>query len=179
MFALVGVAAVVIPILELIFIAVMADWIGLVPTALLLVGLTLAGLWLFVHQGITTWRRLRTTMRRREMPSDELADAALLMVGGLLLLTPGFLTDVAALLFIVPGPRGSMRKVARRFLGWIAMSRFGWVGTGGSVAKRVYDARVTKVRREEPVTASLPGGPPERLPSPGRRDDVDGSPDRG
>ena len=179
MFALLGVAAIAIPIAELIGIAWVADQIGLVPTALSLLALTLAGLWVFVHQGITTWRRLRATMRRQEMPSDELADAAMLMVGGLLLLTPGFLTDVAALLFLVPGPRGKMRRLTRRVLGGWAMSRFGWVGTGGTVAKRVYDAKVTRVRRDAEVTKALPGDSPEPLPSSVHRDGGDGFRDKG
>jgi UPF0716 protein FxsA len=181
MFAFIGVVVVATPIVELIVIAAVADRIGLIPTLLLLLGLTLAGVWLFVHQGIRTWRRLRDTIRRREMPSEELADAALLMFGGVLLLTPGFVTDVVALFFVLPGSRRALGKVARRFLGALALSRFGWMGRGGTAAKRVYDARVTKVRsggRDEvrPGLPAEPSGPP---PSSGRPDDGDGSPDTG
>ncbi|HET7481689.1 MAG TPA: FxsA family protein [Actinomycetota bacterium] len=181
MFTILGVLAVVVPIVELILLAVVADHIGILPTLLLLVLLTGAGFWLLIKEGISTWRRLRAAIRNREAPSEDLGDAVVLLCGAVLLVTPGFMTDVAALFFLLPKSRRVLRRGAMRILRGLAVSRLGWVGRGGKVARRVYDARVTGVRRTDTseVRSPLPIEAPAPLPSSERRDDEGDSPDTG
>lgn len=167
---------VVIPIAELVVFALVADLIGVLPTVLLLVVISVAGAVLLVREGIGTLRRLRETMRRREMPSDELADAALIAVAGVLFLTPGFFTDGLAFLVVIPPSRKALRTLLRRLVGAIAATRVGWKGTAAVAGgKKVYDVQATR-RASRP--GSDPRELPEQLPSSGRPSDEGDSPDR-
>ena len=167
---------VIIPIAELIVFAVVADVIGVVPTVLLLVAISVVGAALLVRQGVDTWRHLREAARRREMPSRELADAALIGIAGVLFLTPGFFTDALAFLVVIPPTRSALRGLLRRAVAWVAATRFGWKGAAAVTGKKVYDVKVTE-RTVRP--GSDPPGHPGQLPSSGRPSDEDGSPDTG
>jgi UPF0716 protein FxsA len=168
--------AVIVPIAELVVFALMADLIGIGWTILLLIGISVLGAVLLFREGVGTWRRLRETIRRRESPTDDLADAGLIMVAALLLLTPGFFTDALAFLVVIPPTRRFLRATLRRVIGVIAARRFGWKSASAAVAgKRIYDVQATK--RATPGS----GRPerPEQLPSAGRPSDEGDSPDRG
>ena len=176
MTGVVAALAVIIPIAELVVFALAADAIGIFPTILLLVAVSFVGAVLLVRQGIGTWRRLRETIRRRESPTDDLLDAALIMVAGLLLLTPGFFTDALAFLVVIPPTRRSLRGTVRKVVGVFAARRLGWkTSTAAAAGKKIYDVQAT--RRATPGS-----GPPERpgqLPSAGRPSGEDDSPGRG
>lgn len=168
--------AVIIPIAELIVFALVSDVIGILPTIVLLIGISVLGAVLLVSQGIGTWRRLQETIRRREMPTDELTDAALITVGAVLLVTPGFFTDGLAFLVVIPATRRTLRAWLRKVLGAFAATRLGWKKTGAVAAgKKIYDVQAT--RRTRP--GSDPRGRPEQLPSSGHPSDEGGSPDTG
>lgn len=90
------------------------------------------GAWLVRREGSRAWAALRESLATGRMPSRELADAALVLVGGTLLLTPGFLTDVVGFFLILPVTRPLARSVlqaavARRLL---RTTRFGGRGRG-------------------------------------------------
>ena len=166
---------IIIPIAELVVFALVADQIGVLPTVGLLIAISVLGAVLLVQQGVGAWRRLSETLRRREMPTDELADAALITLAGFLLLTPGFFTDALAFLVVVPGSRRFLRGLLRKFAGAFAATRLGWKGRAAVGAKKVYDVQATP--RSKP--GSLPPEPPEQLPSAGRPSGEDGSPGTG
>ena len=165
---------VIIPIAELVVFAVVADAIGVVPTILLLVAVSALGAGLLVRQGVGTWRRLRAAIRRRERPTDELADAALIAVVGILFLTPGFFTDALAFLVVISPTRRSLRNLLRRAITAIAMTRFGWTGKAAVAARKVYDVRATP----SATRGSGPPRRPEQLPSSERPSGAADSPDR-
>lgn len=168
--------AVIIPIAELVLFAVVADLIGILPTVLLLVTISVLGAVLLVVQGIGTWRRLRETIRRREMPTDDLADAGLITIGAVLLLTPGFFTDGLAFLVVIPPTRHALRAVLTKVFAAVAAKRLGWKRAGAVAAgKKIYDVQATA--RTTP--GSDPRERPGQLPSSGRPSAEDGSPDRG
>lgn len=169
------VLVILVPIAELIVFAVVAEAIGVIPTILLLLAVSALGAGLLVQQGIGTWRRLKETIRRRDKPTDELLDAALIALAGVLFLTPGFFTDALAFLVVVPATRRSLRNLLRRLLGAVAMTRFGWKGKAAVAGKKVYEVRATprSTRGSDPVQR------PGQLPSSGRPSDEGGSPDRG
>jgi UPF0716 protein FxsA len=177
--ALLVVALIVIPLLELAVIIEVADVIGGLPTIGLLIGISVAGAWLLKREGAATWRRLREAQSRGEFPTTELVDAALLVLGGALLLTPGFITDVFGLLLLFPGSRQLVKGAMRRLLGvWF----FGRLGYAGAAGKAVYDARVSRVKRKEsgpPTPLPRPPTSPPEVPPESRRENGDGSPDRG
>ncbi|MEA2497991.1 MAG: protein FxsA, partial [Actinomycetota bacterium] len=138
--------------------------IGLVPALLLLLGVSMAGAWLLKREGMATWRRLQETIQRGGVPAKEVTDGALILLGGALLLTPGFITDVVGLLLVFPLTRALVKSTFRRFVGSLATKRIGAVGYAGRTGKRIYDARV--VRTRPGTTPDVAGLPPEIPPTP-------------
>jgi UPF0716 protein FxsA len=114
-----------VPLVELWIVVQAAGELGLLPTLLLLVLISVAGAWLLKQQGVQTWRRVGDALRRGRMPTEEVTDGALILLGGALLLTPGFLTDVVGLVFLVPLTRAVVKSTARRLLGWWARRQAG------------------------------------------------------
>lgn len=104
-------ALLVVPIVEVAVIIGVGRIIGAWPTVLLLVAESALGAWLVKREGRRAWGALRTALQTGRMPAGELADAALILVGGALLLTPGFVTDIAGFAAILPATRPLMRTV--------------------------------------------------------------------
>jgi UPF0716 protein FxsA len=116
-----------IPILELYVIVKVGGLIGVLPTLVLLFGMSLLGALLLRHQGRGAWQRFNRALAERRFPGREVADGLLITVGGALLLTPGFITDAVGLLLLIP----PTRALARRLLqAWVAR-RFVVVGMSG------------------------------------------------
>lgn len=164
---------IVVPIAELWVILEVADRIGLAATILTLLIVSIVGAWLLKREGMATWRKLRATLSRGELPTNEVADGALILMGGALLLTPGFLTDVVGMAMVFPPTRATIRRFARGVIKLGVFKRFGFRSVA---AKRVYDTSARTVRAQR-ATASTP--PPELSPSPGHPDDAAGSPGKG
>jgi len=106
------VAFLVIPIVEIYVLIQVGQVIGAWWTVLLLVADSIFGSWLLKREGVRAWRALQTALTEGRMPARELADAALIVFGGTLMITPGFVTDAVGLLAILP----FTRPVARRLL---------------------------------------------------------------
>ncbi|MFC5999143.1 FxsA family protein [Quadrisphaera sp. GCM10027208] len=104
------VALLVVPLAELLVILQVGDLIGGWPTVLLLVAESALGAYLLGREGPATWRRLQAALGAGRMPSAELTDAALVLVGGTLLLTPGFITDAVGFFCILPPTRPLARR---------------------------------------------------------------------
>ena len=114
-------AFVVMPIVEIYVIIQVGQVIGAWWTIVLLVVDSIFGAWLIKHEGGRAWRGLREALEEGRMPATELADGALILVGGTLMLTPGFVTDAFGILLILPFTRPFFRRVlaatvARRML---------------------------------------------------------------
>lgn len=101
-----------VPILEVLTLVAVGRAIGGAWTFLLLLATSLLGAWLIRHEGSRAWAALSRALQSGRMPARELADGMLVLVGGTLLLFPGFLTDVLGLLLVLP----FTRPVARRLL---------------------------------------------------------------
>ena len=114
--ALLVVLFIVIPIAELYVIIKVGEWIGILPTLAILLGDALLGSWLLRHQGRSAWRRFNQKLDERRFPGKEVADGLLITVGGTLLLTPGFITDIAGLLLLIPPTRALIRRLLARFV---------------------------------------------------------------
>jgi len=133
----------VVPILEIATIIAVGKVIGGWQTLVLLLAESALGAWLVRREGARAWAALRTALRTGQMPSRQLADAALVLVGGTLLLTPGFLTDVVGFFFILPVTRPLARRaleavVAKRLLGGF----FGHTKTSGPEGPDVIEGEV-------------------------------------
>jgi len=110
---LVFVAFLVVPIVEIYVLIQVGQVIGAWWTVLLLIADSLFGSWLLKREGNRAWRALQGAFESGRMPTRELADAALIVFGGTLMITPGFVTDIVGLLAILP----FTRPIARRMLG--------------------------------------------------------------
>jgi UPF0716 protein FxsA len=123
-FAVLVAAFIAVPILEIYVIIRVGVWIGPWWTIALLLLDSVAGVWLFRREGRRTWTAFTAALRAGRFPGREVADGALVLVGGTLLLTPGFVTDVVGALCLLPPTRG----IARRLLVRVLRGRFGIVG---------------------------------------------------
>jgi UPF0716 protein FxsA len=112
-------AFLVTPIVEIYVIIRVGQVIGPFPTIALLIIESLLGAWVVKREGRRAWLALKSAMGSGRMPATELADAALLLIGGTLLLTPGFVTDIIGFFLVLP----ASRPLARRMLGWAAARR--------------------------------------------------------
>ncbi len=124
--ALLVILFIVVPIVELFVIIQVGEAIGAVPTIALLLADALLGSLLLRHQGRGAWRRFNEALARRRFPAREAADGVMIAVGGTLLLTPGFVTDIFGLVLLIP----PTRALVRRFMGVYLGRRFVVVGTG-------------------------------------------------
>jgi UPF0716 protein FxsA len=105
-----------VPIAELAVIIQVGQAIGVWWTIGLLIADSILGSWLMRHQGRTAWRRFNETVAAGRVPAREVIDGALVIFGGALLLTPGFLTDILGLILLLPPSRAVVRKIAARRL---------------------------------------------------------------
>lgn len=105
---------IVVPLLELAVIIQVGQIVGVAPTIVALLGISLAGAALVKAQGRQAWRRFRQALAEGRAPANEVVDGALLLVGATLLLTPGFLTDAVGLLLLIPVTRAGLRRLVRR-----------------------------------------------------------------
>jgi UPF0716 protein FxsA len=110
---------ILLPLAELAAIIAVGKTIGLLATLLLLLVFSLAGAWLARREGLAAWRRFQFAMAEGRVPTREVADGAMVLLAGALLLVPGFLTDVLGLLLLLPG----VRAVARRLVPALARRR--------------------------------------------------------
>jgi UPF0716 protein FxsA len=104
-------AFLLVPVVEIAVIIQVGQLIGVLPTVVLLVVESLLGAWLVKREGGRAWDSLRGTVVAGQMPDVALLDAALVVVGGTLLLTPGFVTDIAGFACVLPFTRPLMRRV--------------------------------------------------------------------
>lgn len=128
-----------VPLLEIWVLIQVGQVIGPWWTILLLVLDSILGTWLIKREGGKAWRALTTALQTGRMPARELADGALILVGGTLMLSPGFVTDALGILLILPVTRPLARRlltqvITRRLLGAANATRPG-PGSGGSVVR--------------------------------------------
>ena len=105
-----------IPLLEIYFLILVGGWIGALPTVLLVILTAAAGATLARHQGLATLQRVQTMLARGELPAVELFEGVILLVGALLLLTPGFITDFAGFVCLFPATRRMLALWAMRHI---------------------------------------------------------------
>ena len=107
---LVIVGLLLFPLVELALLIAVGQLIGVWPTLLLVVVEALLGAYVVKRAGRRARVALQTSLNTGQMPGSELTDAVLVLVGGVLLLLPGFLTDVVGLLFLLPVARPLTRR---------------------------------------------------------------------
>ncbi len=160
---------IIVPIAELYVIIQVGGLIGVGPTLLLLLLDAILGSWLLKREGRAAWRRFNQALAEKRIPGKEVADGFLVILGGALLIAPGFITDIFGILFLLPPTRAVARRILRRFtVGRVAVAGFpggatvgGWStgsGAGRPGAKRSYDYDVDaeEVSEDADVDHRLP-----------------------
>ena len=101
-----------IPLIELSLLIKLGQKIGLGPTVLIVVITGIAGAWLAKQQGFITISKIRLSLRSGQLPAEPLLDGVLILAGGLLLVTPGLITDAVGFSVLIP----ATRAIVKRFL---------------------------------------------------------------
>jgi UPF0716 protein FxsA len=151
---------IVLPIAELYVIIQVGGLIGAGPTIAILILDSLIGAWLWRHQGRAAWRRFNAALQEGRVPAREVLDGTLIIFGGALLITPGFISDVVGILLLLP----PTRAVVRGTLVAVFARRFPVATVGGAAAGAA--TRAARARRRRP-------GEPDAPRAPGATDDYD------
>ena len=101
---------VIVPVVEIWVIVQVGQAIGIVPTLILLIADAVLGTWLFRREGRKAWVALREAIAAGRVPAKEVADGALVVVGGAFLISPGFVTDAVGVLCVLPPTRALLRR---------------------------------------------------------------------
>ncbi len=107
----------IIPVVELALLIRIGGLLGLGPTLLLVVGTGAAGAWLARREGLRAWLAVRDELQGGGLPGESLVHALLILAAGVVLITPGVLTDIAGILLLIPPVRGRLLARVRNWLG--------------------------------------------------------------
>lgn len=147
----------VLPIVEIAVFIMVGGAIGVLPTILMVILTTVMGAALLRIQGFATLRRLRAELEAGRVPAATLGHGVLILVAGLLLITPGLVTDMLGLLLFIPPVRSAVwHLIARRIVIVAAAQRRGG-GGGGTI-----DLDEEEWREAEPRRHERPGTLPPR-----------------
>ncbi len=126
----------VVPIAEIYVIVQVGQAIGVLPTIALLIVDGLVGTWLFRREGRKAWQALQEAINAGRVPAKEVADGALVVVGGAFLLAPGFLTDVVGLACVLPPSRAALRGLLTKLVGVRLLGPVAGPVVGGVAGRR-------------------------------------------
>ena len=118
---------IVVPLIEIALFALLGQTIGVLPTLLGVLVTAVAGALLLRWQGLSVLRQLQATLERGQLPARQVGDAMLIGLGGILLLLPGYFSDLVGLLLLIPPVRTAIYGFLARRLR---------VVPGGSTAPR-------------------------------------------
>ena len=161
---------IVLPVAELYVIIQVGQWIGVLPTLALMMLSALVGAALARSQGRQVWRRFNEMMRAGRVPGREVFDGAMIVFGGALLLSPGFITDALGILLLLPPSRAAIRGMLKR-----AAAR---TPSGRPVLffyERMPGTGRPSGPASRPADAGPAPGPAAASPRPSRSYDVEGS----
>jgi UPF0716 protein FxsA len=141
-------------LLEVFVFAQVADAIGFANALGLLLLISLVGAWVVRREGWKVWQRLNVQLNQERLPQAEVIDGVLVLGAGVLLVMPGFVTDVVGILLLLPPTRALARRMAQRRMA-VQVERVRATYRG-----RVYDATAT----ENHPSAQHTDRPPIALP---------------
>jgi UPF0716 protein FxsA len=135
-------AMTVIPAVELYLLIQLGQWMGALETVLLIVVTGAIGAALAKREGFSVLRQLKEDAQSGIPPADRLVEGVMVLIGGVLLLTPGVLTDLTGFALIAPFTRRPMAPLIKRWLaskvkiGGLSMGSPGWGPGVGQTVQR-------------------------------------------
>lgn len=160
MAGLILLAMIAMPIIEIAVFIEAGEAIGLWPTLGIVILTAFVGTALLRHQGLATLARVRTSMDAGRLPVAELFDGLCLLIAGVLLLTPGFVTDGLGLGLFAPPIRTLLRKALARHM-TVRAHMHGTAGPAGDAARNVIDGEFEEI---DPNGTDNNDGPQNRIP---------------
>jgi UPF0716 protein FxsA len=157
-----AVAFILISVAEVWLLTLVGSWIGVGWTLLILVAEAFVGAWLLRREGRKSWSALARAYEDGRTPTGHLADAALVLAGGIMLILPGFFTDIIGLIFLLP----FTRPLARKGLGWLVAWQVSRAGLNLGSAQTKYAPGV--------VPGEVVDEPKSSRPSPADPDVISG-----
>ncbi|UYX51380.1 membrane protein FxsA [Bacillus thuringiensis] len=109
---------IVIPAIEITVLIGSSHVIGLWSTFAMIVFTGIVGVYLAKRQGFKVLREIQFRLNRGEMPGDTVLDGIFIFVGGILLVLPGYVTDIIGFIFIVPVTRALLKPVVMKWIDW-------------------------------------------------------------
>jgi len=114
----------IIPFFEIYLLIKIGHYLGAFNTILIVIVTGFLGAYLARLQGIRTMMKVRESLNRGELPAEEMLDALLIFVAGIVLLTPGFITDLVGIAVLIPNTRFWLKRwLRRKFDQWISENR--------------------------------------------------------
>lgn len=113
-----------VPVIELYLLIRVGSVIGALNTIVIVLATAAAGAFFTRREGLRTLQRLRLNISQGIMPTEEMFDAVLIFVAGMVLITPGFLTDISGFLLLIPHTRTFVKRhLARLANDWLRNHR--------------------------------------------------------
>jgi len=109
-----------VPLLEIAILVKIGTFIGFWPTMLIVIVTGILGATLARIEGFIVLNKIRNELRLGKIPAEELIDGLLILVGGIVLLTPGLLTDLLGFLILIPWSRNIFKNwIGKKFKEWV------------------------------------------------------------
>jgi UPF0716 protein FxsA len=106
----------VIPVIELALLIKIGSVIGTLNTIIIVILTAVVGAYMVKLEGIAVMYRIQENMQQGTFPAEELINGMMILMAGVLLLTPGFFTDVVGFLMVFPVSRGVIKRIAGRYI---------------------------------------------------------------
>jgi len=114
----------IVPLIEIAFFVVIGQAVGLWPTLFGVLVTAIVGSLLLRHQGTQLWGQIRASVSRGELPARALADAMMVAIAGVLMITPGYFTDLLGVLLLIPPVRDVIYGYLKSRVTVVGMSSF-------------------------------------------------------
>lgn len=131
----------IVPFVEIYLLLKIGAVIGVFPTVFMVVFTAALGAWLLRRQGFATWQRFQNSLQQGQIPAMEMIEGPILLVGGALLLTPGFFTDILGFACLIPAAR---RKLAQYIIEHHVILSGAAFGQRRTADKNVIEGEYTK-----------------------------------
>lgn len=120
---------ILVPLIEVVILIKIGTRVGALPTIGMVIAVGFLGAWLARREGLRALLNIQNELHAGRLPGDAMIDALLVLVAGVLMITPGVLTDVAGIVLLIPPARAVVRNYLKaRFQSRFVISHF---GTGG------------------------------------------------
>lgn len=112
-----------VPLLDLLLLIAIGRYLGYPETIFIVIGIGIVGAVIAEREGIYAFQKVRDEFYRGNLPTNELLDGLFVLVGGVLLITPGLITDIMGLLCLIPKSRKYIKKLALTYIKYLLNSR--------------------------------------------------------